>query len=380
MKKLYVFLFVMGFAGMSFAEFNPGNFQIRLVSPGGEPGLFRVQMRAIMAGVVPTTSDFCTDLDFTIWWSNGAIVDIDVDTPNSYGGQLAESGNLPQPGNSSGSGAPNGTVVPVSLNNFFQFPTNWVLNQWVTLCTVNICLNNNCTPAGYPAGITAADFLIQGFSGTIPNIQLNSDGVDYTPANGPLPLYLLAFNAEKSGTQDALLTWTTTNEENTGHFIVERSTDKKSWTKIGSVAAAGYSIGVEQYSFTDVGAYNGRDNHVTVYYRLEMVDLDGRLGLSPVQSVVFGTVAAKGQEFVAYPNPTTDGLQVEWDANAVDQPTMLEFYDLQGKLVYSQKVSDNTNQEYIDLTKTNMQPGLFMLRILNGTDQLDYKQIVVSQH
>jgi hypothetical protein len=139
------------------------------------------------------------------------------------------------------------------------------------------------------------------------------------------------------------------------------------------------SLNVENYSYVDANVYNGLDKRLNVYYRLIMVDLDGKTKLSPIQSVTFGTDVSKGREFLVYPNPASDGLQVEWDANRDDQPTTLEFFDISGKLVYSQAVSENTNQEYIDFGHTTIQPGLYLLRILNGTEPLDHKQIVVGR-
>ncbi len=361
MKKIYTLLSFILVTAFCYGQGTPGFYQIRLVNPGGEPNTMRVQYRAISTDL-PTTADFCTDIGFRLHWNTAAITSIDMIQATSIGGALNEQGVVIQAGNNRIQ-----TVGFCPTCGAFLWPANWILNQWVNVGTITIVGTGS-----------ALDFDIVAPDSQFPNIGNNFS--DFLPAPGALPLNLISFKAEQSGPKDALISWATTNEENTSHFVVERSYDKLVWSTIGSVAAAGYSIGVEQYSFTDVNVYNGRDSRMTVYYRLQMVDLDGRNKTSPIGSVVFGTGAAKGQEFVAYPNPTTDGLQVEWDANNVDQPTMLEFYDLQGKLVYSQKVSDNTNQEYIDLTKTNMQPGLFMLRILNGTEQLDYKQIVVSQH
>lgn len=381
MKKIYIVLAILAQSLLSFADNNPGNFQLRLTSPGGEPGVFRIQIRAI-GSVLPTVDDFCTDLSFAIWWDDVAhptIVDIDIVQATSYGGQLNEAS--PVPGNSSGAGAPNGKVVNVSLANFFQYPTNWELNKWINLADINICSVNNCTsPAGAPAGITAADFLIQGFTGTLPNMQINAD-LDYTPANGPLPLNLISFKANKSGERDAFVTWTTANESNTSHFVVQRSFDKNIWTDVNTVGAAGYSIDIRSYELYDANVNSGRSNRLQVYYRLKMFDLDGKNSLSPIQSVVFNNGSStKVNEFLVYPNPASDGVQIEWDADNLNQPTSLEFYDVAGKLIHIQKVSDNTNQEYVDFAHTNIQAGLYLLRIMSGTEPIEHKQIVVGQN
>lgn len=193
-----------------------------------------------------------------------------------------------------------------------------------------------------------------------------------------LPIELISFKAQKFNERSSFLTWSTSSEINSSHFTIQRSFDKKTWTNVGRVNAAGYSQMIENYEFTDFDVYNGRDNRLTAYYRLQMSDLDGRTKLSPIESVIFGTTSTNGREFVVYPNPTSDGLQVEWDANSVDQPTTLEFFDIHGKLIYTRKVSENTNQEYIDFGQTTIQPGLYLLRILNGAEPLDYKQIIVG--
>jgi hypothetical protein len=206
-------------------------------------------------------------------------------------------------------------------------------------------------------------------------------GDSYVDINEPLPLNLVAFNASKSGEKDAYLTWTTANEENTSRFIVQRSFDRKSWIEIGAVGAAGHSIDIRNYELYDPNVNSGRTNRLQVYYRLKMLDLDGKSSLSPIQSVVFNNgTTTKANEFLVYPNPASDGVQIEWGSDNLDQPTSLEFYDVAGKLIHVQKVSDKTYQEYVDFAHTNIQAGLYLLRIMNGTEPIEHKQIVVGQN
>jgi len=376
MKKIYLIAIILAQSVLSFTQVNPGFFEFRLTNPGGEPGTFRIQARAI-SSVVPTQSDFLVDLGFGIWWNNVAnptIADIDVVTATSICAAVAE--ESPAPGNSSGSGTPNGLVVNASMQFFCPFPSDWVQWQWVNIANITICSVNNCSSGGPPSGIDAEDFLIQGFTSVLPVINVN--GEEYTPSSAPLPLNLIAFDARKSGDKSAHLTWTTVNEENTSHFVVQRSFDKRTWNNVGNVAAAGYSVDVRNYELTDVNVYNGVDTRREVYYRLIMADLDGTSKPSPVRSVVFGSTT-KASEFAVFPNPATNGVHVEWNESGYDQPTALEFFDVSGKLIYSQEVGEGSTQEYIDFTKTTIQPGLYMLRIMNGTEAIEHKRIVVAQ-
>ena len=112
-----------------------------------------------------------------------------------------------------------------------------------------------------------------------------------------------------------------------------------------------------------------------------MVDLDGQQKNSPIENVIFGKEGSKSSQLslLVYPNPATDGVQVEWNGQNSVQPTLLELYDITGKLVLTQKVSDNANQEYIDFGPAKMTSGLYLLRILNGSEPIEHKQIVVGQ-
>jgi hypothetical protein len=206
-------------------------------------------------------------------------------------------------------------------------------------------------------------------------------GDSWVDANLPLPVSLVSFRAEKFQDRSTSLNWTTVSEINSSHFLVQRSADKKSWTTIGRVSAAGNSQFIENYQFIDENVYNGLDSRLDVYYRLQMVDLDGQQKNSPIENVNFGKDGSKSSELalLVYPNPATDGVQVEWNGQNSVQPTLLELYDITGKLVLTQKVSENANQEYIDFGAAKMSTGLYLLRILNGSEPIAHQQIVVGQ-
>lgn len=203
---------------------------------------------------------------------------------------------------------------------------------------------------------------------------------------GSLPVRLMSFTAEKSGDKDSQLNWVTATESNSSYFGIERSFDKINWQPVGKVNAAGNSQLILNYQFTDKNVTNGiTSGNVTAYYRLKMVDLDGSFKYSPIQSVNFGklgdeSIVANEGEFIVYPNPASEGVHVEWDANQVDQPTLLEFYDVSGKLIFSEKVEDQTSQLYVDFTKTNIEAGLCLMRVMSGDKPIQFKQIVVGKN
>jgi hypothetical protein len=194
-----------------------------------------------------------------------------------------------------------------------------------------------------------------------------------------LPITLVSFDAAKYNDRSSLLSWSTSTEMKSSHFIVQRSLDGKTWSNVGRVNAAGDSQMILNYNFLDENVYNGTDTRLSAHYRLLLVDLDGKSETSPMKSVVFGNATNANREVTIYPNPASEGIHVEWDVNNLDQPTALEFYDINGKLILTQQVEEKSTKEYIDFSKTTMQPGLYMLRVLNGNVPIDHKQVIVGK-
>ena len=110
-----------------------------------------------------------------------------------------------------------------------------------------------------------------------------------------LPLELLAFKAIPKP-QQVDLKWVTANETNTAHFNVERSTDGRQFNLLGTVAAAGTSQAMVEYTFVDDAPSKGVN-----YYRLDQIDISGERSYSNVVSAVYKWGAV---HLDLYPNPT----------------------------------------------------------------------------
>jgi hypothetical protein len=149
-------------------------------------------------------------------------------------------------------------------------------------------------------------FDVTGFSGFI--LQTNIP---------TLPLTLLEFTG-RIVDHDALLNWKTSDEVNTSSFDIERSIDGRSFTVVGNVAAISQP-GVHSYTFTDV---NIRALGVPiVYYRLKLIDIDGRFTYSNIVTLVIDSK----NNIVFYPNPVMD--------NATLTITVMEPEYLQARII-----------------------------------------------
>ncbi len=170
---------------------------------------------------------------------------------------------------------------------------------------------------------------------------------------GLLPLNLLSFTANAIG-QSVLLNWRTTNEVNTKSFVVERSTDAANWSKTGSVNAKGSGAGT--YALYDTKPAAGRN-----YYRIRMVDKDGTVTYSPIQSVIF---SAKGNSvFTIMPNPANTSATLYLDKNIKSGKVLV--YDEHGRTVQTLTISNLTNGYQLETSK--LAAGTYWVNITTGT-------------
>src|SRR5688572_6022657 len=109
-----------------------------------------------------------------------------------------------------------------------------------------------------------------------------------------LPLTLISFTAKKIDGDKVQLDWLSDNEINTSHFVIERSVDGVLFEATGSVTATG--IGRNDYSFTNTipGIVP------TYYYRLKMVDRDGKYQYSNIVRINNNFTGIK---LSVFPNP-----------------------------------------------------------------------------
>lgn len=153
---------------------------------------------------------------------------------------------------------------------------------------------------------------------------------------GTLPVVLNGFNVISAKTNTALVSWSTASEINTDHFEIMRSTDDKSFVKIGNVAAAGNSSSIHNYSYTDNAVPN---NTRFIYYYLSVVDKDGKKTFSNIQ--MFANINSVPRLIVSLsPNPITRPGHLMLQFNAEKAGAMhVQLYNASGKLIKEDDLS-----------------------------------------
>lgn len=191
-------------------------------------------------------------------------------------------------------------------------------------------------------------FDVTGFSGFFVQTKTNV-----------LPITSLELNGQLNN-NNAILNWITKGEINTLSFDIERSTDGRTYTAFGNVAALNQS-GTNTYTYTDnnINAFGVS----VVYYRIKQKDINGRFTYSGIIALSID----KQKSFVLfYPNPVIEKANLSVTINKPQQ-VVIKIFDNTGRLLQqrSQNLSTGTNALPVDIK--NLAEGVYYLAIKGET-------------
>ncbi len=167
-------------------------------------------------------------------------------------------------------------------------------------------------------------------TGTCINGATCGTSISFCPSCGALPITLSEFSAAREENK-VLLSWQTQTELNSRHFVILSSFDKLNFEVIGTVnnISANSSI-VHNYSFVD----NNNGNSGLTYYKLKIVDIDGRFTYSDIKVVRESNSGS--QNFVIYPNPATTNSNII--ISGLKGSSRIQFLDNAGRIVKTASV------------------------------------------
>ena len=161
----------------------------------------------------------------------------------------------------------------------------------------------------------------------------------------PLPVNLLLFDAIKQS-GSVLLNWKIGNEVNVAKYEIERGSEITSLKSISTIAANGNGF----YSFTDAQPLIG-----TNYYRLKIVERNGKFTFSQIKKVNFGN---NGDLIFIYPNPIINATLY---ITSAENCSGCYLYDGTGKLVKNFILHGRNN--YINII--GVSKGIYTLKIIS---------------
>lgn len=174
-------------------------------------------------------------------------------------------------------------------------------------------------------------------------------------------MHTLSFAINKT-IQGAQLTWFTENEGTNFDFLIEKSTDGKTFNQIGVVS----SNGSGNYAYTDITPGKGMN-----YYRVKLQDkVLNALSYSNVLSLNYADAATTtiGSNVSVYPNPATSTVNIKMAAGS-DELVDINSYRVSisnstGKVVKQITTTSPTVQTDV----TQFMPGTYMIQVVKVSD------------
>ena len=173
-----------------------------------------------------------------------------------------------------------------------------------------------------------------------------------------LPLTLTSFTVTALG-NTARIKWTTANEINLSHFIIERSVGGGNWEAIKQVAATNTNNNHE-YSILDNTPVKGAN-----YYRLKSVDRDTKTTYSKIQFINIGN---QGNTEIIFENAS--GNQVFFQCNT--ELYQYRFINGAGQPVLSGNIKGSST-----ISISNLPGGMYIVELRNAsTNYIVTKKII----
>jgi hypothetical protein len=231
--------------------------------------------------------------------------------------------------------------------------------------------SDESTATGGLIAATAVSGTVYSFAGvSLANARRFTFGTVMTA----LPVDLLEFRAKEENHQ-VILSWSTASEKNNSYFTLERSVDGHKFEFVATVEGKGNTNLRTDYSFTDASPYSGRS-----YYRLSQTDYDGTKKYFPIVKVDVGEMAPTMR---VYPNPSNGLFHVTIAHTGEPMPAAVALYDLRGHQVLAGEmpaVTDPTSRTFLVDLQGRVQPGIYLVKVIQGGVTLSDRVIIGTSH
>ncbi len=239
----------------------------------------------------------------------------------------------------------NFTLGPIDLSNIAGLQ-NVAANKTVTFRITPFDASGlGSFLIGSGTGDTNADLSISGSFSSASNLIV-------------LPITLSDFQSKKVKDK-VLLTWKTQSAINFSHFILERSTDGKTFYDLAKIDGSNLSDG-SKYDYTD----NTPDATTANYYRLKMVDLDGSFAYSKILSENYD---ASDAPLTVYPS-ISNGSSIEATFKKVSESAQIKIFNINGQLLSTHILQAGASSKTIDIAQ-NTEGVYFLILQDKGTVQ-----------
>ncbi|PZP49228.1 MAG: hypothetical protein DI598_08360 [Pseudopedobacter saltans] len=193
-----------------------------------------------------------------------------------------------------------------------------------------------------------------------PNVVMDGIRVFDNWGSFVLPLKLISFGVQHENKNYASLKWETVSSINVDRFEIEKSMDSKLFQYISSIKCVNKSDKI-QYNFKD---YNTRVE--TIYYRLKIVDFDGKFVYSSV-------VVLKEDLSSTFKIGNLGGRKIRVFHSNVKAAKFIQILDFNGVL---RKVVTASAGPSTEINLSELPVGNYILQIGNATSTISQKFVL----
>ena len=180
---------------------------------------------------------------------------------------------------------------------------------------------------------------------------------DFSYNLNTLPVKLYSFTASLNNNK-VNLKWSTTEEINVSHFVIERSTDRQSFSDAATVFAYGNTTSTSNYTFAD--NINAIQSDI-VYYRLRSVDADGKTQYSDIRIIRLSKKSDSNITILTFPNPVSNEVRITIPASWQNKKVVYEVLSINGQT--AKKVETANSNQTESLTVSNLNSGLYIVKV-----------------
>ena len=177
---------------------------------------------------------------------------------------------------------------------------------------------------------------------------------NYSAPVTTLPVKLVSFNASVRS-KAVTLSWTTSMEKNVSHYTIQRSNTGAEYDDAGMILTGGNSESLKSYSFKDFQTGNGS----VLYYRLKIVDIDGKTEYSPVRMVRLNG-AEKQAQLLVFTNPVVNEVRITIPESWQNKKVVYELFDMSGVLL--KRVVNNSASQTETFNMLTYNKGSYVMK------------------
>ena len=183
-----------------------------------------------------------------------------------------------------------------------------------------------------------------------------------------LDVKLENLTAIKQSNQTTLLKWRTLSETQNSYFVIEHSIDPRNFTSVGKILSNGNTSQGHDYAFTHADPIEGIN-----YYRLKMVDINGKSEYSSVRIVAFGK---NNNRLTIFPNPAGEKTTLLLDEKDGEK-LFVKLIDGAGRTVKQLAVTIRNQQA--ELTLEGLNKGMYVVIAVAESGQRFSSKIMINK-